>query len=181
MRIAVIGPQNTGKSTFIKDFLKEFPHYKTPKETYRDVVKSKKLTINQKTNEESQREIRDFMYKQFCHSVDKNVIFDRSLIDNYVYTYAQYVEGKISKTFLEESEDLMKEVLHSVDMYFFIPASLSVSLVNDELRDTDSKFIDEVNGYFLKTLFELAREQRIIIKIISGTRKERIKKVKELL
>lgn len=181
MRIAVIGPQNTGKSTFIKDFIKEFPHYSTPEETYRDVVKNKSLNINKKTNEDSQREIRNFMYAEFRQTTDRNVIFDRSLIDNYVYTYYQYKEGKISKSFLEETESMMKEMIHSVDVYFFIPASLSVALVDDGTRDTDKKFIDDVNTYFLKTLFELAREYHIIVKIISGTRKERIKKVKEII
>ena len=60
MRIAVIGPQNTGKSTFIKDFLNEFSHYTTPEETYRTVIEDKDLAVNQKTSLESQKEIRDF-------------------------------------------------------------------------------------------------------------------------
>lgn len=181
MRIAVIGPQNTGKSTYIQDFLKAFPQYSTPEETYRDIVEEKRLVINQKTNEDSQREIRNFMYTQFRHTIDKNIIFDRSLIDNYVYTYAQYVEGAITKSFLEETEAMMKEMLHSVDMYFFIPASLSVALIDDGTRDITRGYIDSINGYFLKILFELSREYAINVKIISGNRKERIKKAKEIL
>jgi signal recognition particle receptor subunit beta len=43
MKIAVIGPQNTGKSTFVKDFLLEFPAYKTTQKTYRDIVTENNL------------------------------------------------------------------------------------------------------------------------------------------
>jgi signal recognition particle receptor subunit beta len=64
MKIAVIGPQNTGKTTFIKDFLKEFKKYKTTKYTYRDIIRKKKLDINQKSSELSQKVIMDFLYKE---------------------------------------------------------------------------------------------------------------------
>lgn len=43
-KIAVIGPQNTGKSTFVKDFVNAFPEFKTPLETYRDVVKKNNIS-----------------------------------------------------------------------------------------------------------------------------------------
>jgi nicotinamide riboside kinase len=181
MRIAIIGPQNTGKTTFIKDFLKEFPHYSTPKETYRDVIKKEGLFINQKTTEDSQRSIRNFLFNDVRHGTDKNILFDRCMIDNYVYSYAQYVEGKMPREFLEETEDMLREVIHNVDMYIFIPTALSVPLVDDGTRDTDPKYIDDINTHFMKILFELVREHRIIVKVVSGTRKERIKKMKELL
>ena len=93
MRIAVIGPQNTGKSTFIQDFLQEFSHYSSPHETYRDVIVSRGLVVNQKSSLESQKEIRNFMFGQLRHNKEYNIIFDRCMIDNFVYTNTQYEKG----------------------------------------------------------------------------------------
>ena len=181
MRIAVIGPQNTGKSTFIKDFLNEFSHYTTPEETYRTVIEDKDLAVNQKTSLESQKEIRDFMFGQLRHNTKYNVIFDRCMIDNYVYTYVQYEKGEIPKWFVEESESMMIDTLRTVDIYLFIPTAVSVPLVDDGTRDITASYIDNVNNQFLKTLFELSRKHHITIKVISGTREERIGQVKKLI
>lgn len=181
MRIAVIGPQNTGKSTFIKDFLEEFPHYSTPENTYRTVIESKALDVNQKTGLESQKEIRDFMFGELRHNEKYNVIFDRCLIDNYVYTYVQYEKGDIPKWFVEETESMMTDLLSKVDMYIFIPTAVSVPLVDDGTRDITASYIDQVNNQFLKILFELIRKYQITVKVISGSRKERIKEMKKLI
>ena len=62
MRICVSGTQNIGKSTFIKNFLKEFTMYKTPDTSYRDIIN--KYEINQQATEEVQREVRDFISDQ---------------------------------------------------------------------------------------------------------------------
>lgn len=181
MRIAVLGPQNTGKSTFIEDFLKEFPHYVTPKETYRDVIESKKLDVNQLTTIDAQKEIRDFMFAQLRHNTEYNIIFDRCMIDNFVYTNVQYEEGHIPKWFADETEAMTKDSLQSVDMYLFIPTAVSVPLVDDGTRDITASYIDKVNNSFLRTLFDLSRKYSITIKVISGTREERIKQVKKLI
>jgi len=181
MRIAVIGPQNTGKSTFIGDFLQEFPHYKTTERSYRDVVEGERLTINQETTVESQKAIRDFMFGELRHNKERNIIFDRCLIDNYVYTYVQYEQGRIPKSFVEESESMMLETLPAIDLYLFIPTAVSVPLVEDDLRDITASYIDTVNNHFLRILFELARKNQITVKVISGSRKERIDQVKKLV
>lgn len=181
MRIAVIGPQNTGKSTFIKDFLKEFPHYVSPGESYRDVIEDKKLQVNQKGSQSSQKEIRDFMFGQMRHNTTYNVIFDRCMIDNYIYTYVQYQKGEIPKWFVDETEAMMKDTLQSVDLYLFIPTAVSVPLVDDGTRDVNPKYIDAVNYHFLSVLFELARTHHITVKVISGSRKERMDQVKKLI
>ncbi len=181
MRIAVIGPQNTGKSTFIQDFLKEFPHYVASGKTYRDVVTEGNLEINQKTSTESQKAIRDFMFGQLRHNTEYNVIFDRCLIDNFVYTCLQYEQGTIPKWFVDESEAMMRDTLQSVDLYLFIPTAVSVPLVNDELRDIDTSFIDATNTQFLRLLFELVRSNNITVKVISGSQKERIEQIKKLV
>ena len=181
MRIAVIGPQNTGKSTFIKDFLKEFSHYKVQNKTYRDVVKEKGLSINQLTGLDSQKAIRDFMFSQIKENKEHNFIFDRCLIDNYVYTYVKYEQGEISKKFVEETEKLLIDSLKYIDIYFFIPTSASVALVNDGTRDVDTLYIDAVNNAFLSILFELSKKHNINVKVISGTREHRIKQVKKIV
>ncbi len=181
MRIAVIGPQNTGKSTFIKDFLDEFPHYSTPEETYRTVIESKSLQVNQKTSLESQKEIRDFIFGQIRQNTKYNIIFDRCMIDNYVYTYVQYEEGAIPKWFVEETESMMIDTLRTVDMYLFIPTAIAVPLVADATRDITASYIDTVNNQFLRILFELARKHHITIKVISGGRDERLNQVKKLI
>jgi nicotinamide riboside kinase len=181
MRIAVIGPQNTGKSTFVKDFLKEFTHYSTPKETYRDVIEKNGLIVNQKSTLESQKEIRDFMFGQLRHNTEYNVVFDRCMIDNYVYTYTQYEKGEIPKWFVDETESMMRDSLRAVDMYLFIPTSVSVPLVDDGTRDVTTSYIDTVNSHFLRILFDLSRSHGITVKVISGNPKERIEKVKKLI
>lgn len=181
MRIAVIGPQNTGKSTFIADFRTVFPHYKVPERTYRDVIEEKGLAINQVTTAESQRMIRDFMYREMSQNVEPNSIFDRCLIDNYVYSSVQYERGTIEKSFIEETKRMMHEQLSMVDLYLFIPTAVSIPLVEDGVRDTTASYIDAVNDMFLRTLFELVRTHHITVKVISGTREERIDQVKRLI
>ncbi len=181
MRIAVIGPQNTGKSTFIKDFLKEFPHYSTPQETYRDVIESKGLHVNQESTLDAQKEIRDFMFGQLRHNSDYNIIFDRCMVDNYVYSYVQYEKGELPKWFVDETEAMMKDLLQSVDLYLFIPTAVSVLLVDDGTRDVNPGYIDTVNHHFLRILFELARTHHITVKVISGSRQGRMEQVKKLV
>ena len=64
MKISIVGTSCMGKSTYIKDFLKEWPMYKTPEKTYRDVIKEKGLVINELGNEESQRIILNVLVDQ---------------------------------------------------------------------------------------------------------------------
>ena len=181
MRIAVIGPQNTGKSTFVKDFLKEFPHYITKEETYRDVIEQDGLEVNQKTSLESQRAIRDFMFGQLRHNTEYNVVFDRCMIDNFVYTSVAYEAGVIPKWFLDETEGMMKDTLQLIDLYLFIPTAVSVPLVDDGTRDIDKWYIDTVNNHFLRVLFDVVRKYHLNVKVISGAREERIAQVRKLV
>jgi GTPase SAR1 family protein len=176
MRIAVVGAQNTGKTTFVRSFLQAFPEYQTPKRTYRDVVKEHGLVINRETTQESQRVIRDFLYRQITKNTVSNIIFDRCVLDNYVYTRYQYDRGSLSASFLEETKRQMMEHLDSLDVLFFIPSALSVKFIDDQLRDNNSQYADAINSLFIETLLEVVSTSRMKIAVISGDPAERIQK-----
>ncbi len=178
MRIAIIGPQNTGKSTFLQDLLVAFPHYATPKLTYRDVVKRGNLQINQKTTEESQRAIRDFLYEQISTNAEKDILFDRCVIDNYIYTKAGC---EISNEFLKETGEMMYRHLDCLDALFFIPTTVAVKLEHDGTRDIDVSYLDKINRLFIETLFEIIKKTELPIHLVSGTRKERVDQAMKFL
>jgi hypothetical protein len=181
MRIAVIGPQNTGKSTFIEDFLHAFPSYSTPSDTYRDVVHEKGLLINQHTSEESQRAILEFLKTQAEQFKATDAIFDRCLIDNWVYTKYQHLKGKIKDEFVQETEGYLLDHLAQFDALVFIPTVTGVALVNDELRDIDRSFIDGVNRLFIDKLLALRSCISQPIVTVTGAREERVAIAKEAL
>lgn len=180
MKLAVIGPQNTGKSTFIKDFVKTFPNYSTPVETYRDIIKRKKLAINQQSSETNQKVIRDFLFDQICHNREPNILFDRCVIDNYVYSLALYEKKQASLEFLNETFDMAVKHLEFLDGIIFIPSTVAVKLANDDLRDIETKYIDKINRFFIKTLFLLHKDRPIEVFVISGDRRERMKLARDI-
>ena len=59
MRISIIGATSVGKSTLIEQFLKQWPMYKKPEKTYRDIIKEKNIKLNKEASTESQRAILD--------------------------------------------------------------------------------------------------------------------------
>ena len=84
MRICVSGTGSQGKSTFIKDFIKQWPDYTTPKQTYRKFIKK---NHSKKTNEKMQWKILNSIVDDIQkYGQEDNVIFDRGPLDNMVYT-----------------------------------------------------------------------------------------------
>ncbi len=181
MRLAITGPQNTGKTTFIKDFLRAFPEYSSPKKTYRDVIKQNKLEINQKTTKYSQKLIRDFLFNQICWNKRQNIIFDRCVLDNLVYSFCQYELGNINLDFIKQTKSMLIESLKYLDALVFIPTGVSVRLVDDKLRDIDLNFIDAVNRLFFSFIIEIAQMNLIKIFVITGDRKMRIDFIRKMM
>ncbi len=174
MRIAVIGPQNTGKSTFVQDFLATFPNYVSPEKTYRDMINERGLAINQQTTEENQRLIREFLDEQVRLFEGENVVFDRCVIDNWVYTKAQALRGKIEEAFVKETEDIMRDSMQHIDAVVFIPTVSGIVYVDDGTRDIDREFIDRVNTLYIDLLLSLRRDIHHPIVTVAGPRSVRI-------
>ena len=78
MKIAFVGTQCNGKTTLIEKFLNNWPMYKRPEKTYRDIISEKKIKLNQKGDEKSQRLILDALIDETqlaCASKDDNIVF----------------------------------------------------------------------------------------------------------
>jgi hypothetical protein len=151
MKIAVVGTQCVGKSTYISDFLKKWNMYVTPEFSYRDEAKKKNIALNKEGTEESQQLILDFLVDQAmsCSKQD-NVIFDRCILDNLAYSSWLHLNNKVSEKFLDQTRILVRETLKLFDIIFFLPLTKTspVELVADGTRDVDPVYREEIDNIF---------------------------------
>ena len=152
MKIAISGSQCVGKTTFINDFIKNWPMYTTPTETYRDIIKKNKLGHSSNGSEDTQTAILEFQMEQnksYRKGHDK-VIFDRCELDNLAYTSWLHLNGKASERFLDETRIKTRRSLEGYDLIFFLPLTKvsQVEIKEDGMRDTDPVFREEVDNIF---------------------------------
>jgi hypothetical protein len=153
MKIAVIGTQNTGKTTYINDFLSKWTMFKKPETTYRDIIKEKNLPHSKEGTEESQNLILNAMVDEIINSSkDENVIFDRCVLDVLAYTTWLCINEKVSPTFVDKQRLIVRETLRLYDILFFIPltkaAKIEIEKKEDGARDTDPVYREEIDNIF---------------------------------
>jgi GTPase SAR1 family protein len=152
MRIAVIGTACVGKSTFINDFLENWKDvYKTPESSYRDIITDSKLPHSKSTTKETQQAILNNMIEQHMkYGKNDRVIFDRCPIDNLIYSLHSYDTGvtDIDDKFIEESIPLVKESMRFLDLLLYIPWDENVMIKEDGFRETDRRYIEEIDNLF---------------------------------
>lgn len=154
MRIGVSGTQRVGKSTFVKDFLNVWKMYKVPEKRYSDFIEEKKLKLNKEGDEESQKFIRDFMIDQIIETKKEDyIIFDRTPLDNLVYTLWLSEKDVISNDFVIESIQTVKHSLCFFDLIIFLPICENIPVEERNHRDNDESFRIEINLFF-KSLYE---------------------------
>lgn len=176
MRIACIGPQNTGKTTFIKDFMRAFPQYSTPSTTYRDVIKQCKLEINQNATIEGQKLIYNSLCHQYMEDCTNDILFDRSPIDACVYTlyvvWKPYLgrfsydvlisEREYLSILMEDMIDSAIECLHDgfIDLllYFPLAGNSHIKSVADGVRDIDPQYRADIGSIFDTLLIKYQKE-----------------------
>ena len=153
MRISFIGPQNSGKSTLINQFIEKWPMYKKPQTTYRDLIKEKNLPINKQGTKESQKEILNALVDELqlaTASDEKHLIFDRCIIDNIAYTlwhYAKETPG-FDAEFVIDSKTIATLALKYLDVIFYVPSRKEIPIEKKENRDTDEIFREEMSNIF---------------------------------
>ena len=153
MRLAISSTACNGKSFLIESFLANWPMYKTPEKTYRDLYEEKGLSLNKKGNLESQRIIRDSLVDQAIENAGEDFcIHDRCVLDNLAYTLWLAEKGKIDDDeFVADSFNITRETLKMYDIVFFLPIHprSPVTIEDSEGRDTDLEFRAEINNIFL--------------------------------
>ena len=161
MKIAVSGAQCTGKSTYVKDFLKNWPNYKTPEKNYREFIKEKNIPHSKNGTEESQKAILNALLDESQQYTRKdNIIFDRCILDNLAYSSWLYLNDKVSEKFLDETRITIREALKTFDIIFFFPLTnvSPVELKEGEMRESDAIYREEIDNIF-KTFVKSYHQQ----------------------
>ena len=153
MRIAVSGTACQGKTTFIKDFIKEWPMYSTPEKTYRDFISENNLPHSENTNQDAQWSILNHVVDTILESEkgDK-IIYDRCPLDNLVYSLWAHEKGinDIDKAFINKCIPVVRESLKFIDVIFLTPiTSVSpIDIVDDGTRSINIEHIEEIDHLF---------------------------------
>jgi hypothetical protein len=153
MRIALIGAHNTGKSTLVDNFIKQWPMYKRPEKTYRDIIKEQNLNVNKEGDRESQRAILYALVDELqlaSTSDNKHLIFDRCTVDNIAYSlwhYAKDTSG-FSIEFIIDCKTIAALALKHLDVIFYLPVRKEIPITPREGRDTDLVFREEIDNLF---------------------------------
>ena len=195
--VGVIGTQNTGKSTFIKDIMEKFKgtvmEFKTVGCDYRKQIEERGLKINRNGNLESQKIIFNTLVEQLdiidgmpngCY------LTDRTPIDAYVYT--KYLkehrpESGITDDDLHAMFNKLCCEIGRYDKIVFLDLDKcgNVVVVDDKFRDTNLEYRREIDWLFKDTLLKLVLSGVLpaskVSDSICGTRDERIGKFIELI
>jgi hypothetical protein len=84
------------------------------------------------------------------YSKKDDIIYDRCVLDNLVYTSWLFLKEKVSEKFLEETRVLTRETLKLYDIIFFIPLTKvsPISLDEKETRENDPVYREEIDNIF---------------------------------
>jgi thymidylate kinase len=153
LRIAFIGAQGVGKSTLIGELLKQWPMYKKPEKSYRDIIKEKNLTLNKEASKETQKIILNALVDEVQEAIkgdDKYLVFDRCVIDNIAYTLWHHGKNPDAFTseFVIDCQTIAALSLKSFDVVFYVPARKEIPLVPKENRETEELFQEEIDNIF---------------------------------
>lgn len=151
MKVAIMGCQNNGKSTLIKGFLKKWPMYKEAKSTYRNLLKTGKVTGNQEGTEESQKAILNCIIDDTQKAIAKGddfLVFDRCVMDNIAYSLWLNEKGKVSDEFIMDTKRIAFEAIRTFDIVFYLPLREEIKITPKKGRDIDPIYRQEIDNIF---------------------------------
>jgi len=154
-----------GKSTFVNDFLKNWPNYTKGPSSFRQKVQEKLgkdkngteyRSLSKLGNRETQELIRDSMIDDISKFTRKdNVIYDRGLFDNIMYSLYLCGRGIVDcdGEWMEKQLPILREGFKFYDIILFIPLltgySTPVIPAGNADLDRDIIFRSECNNIFV--------------------------------
>jgi len=174
MKIAIIGSHCTGKTTLINKLqsMIEFRDYEFYPEAIREISRLG-FPCNERAGDESQLAM---MSLHLLHLKQENMVTDRCLLDNYVYTYMLKAMGSnISQQCVNILQNYFIDNINNYDIYAFCPVQFK--LKNDGFRMTDKKVQDDISEEILRTLIKYVPENRYIL--LMGETPERVNQLLE--
>ena len=157
MRIAFSGAACTGKSTTLQAFLNRWPQYRIPQPSYRSLITEKNHSKN--TTAKLQREILEFMIKQQNEfTLHDNVVYDRCVLDNIVYSVWAHDKGKkgFTEKYINESISLVHRGMRTLDIIFFMTRENMGPVENNNIREVDPGYIVETDNLFRAAALQLS-------------------------
>lgn len=149
MKIIFTGAQGTGK-TSVMDALPESLH--KIKGVTREIIKDKKLTVNEYSDNAAQTHIFN-AYEHQLTSTD-NYIAERGLIDVYAYTMSRVKAGKCSPTLVETQLSKIEKfnAKNPETIYIYFP--IEFDIVEDGVRSMNKEFQKEIDEIIHTTLLK---------------------------
>lgn len=156
MRIAFSGAACTGKTTTLRSFLQRWPQYKIPEPSYRSLITKDKHSKN--TTAKLQKQILEFMVNQQSQfTLHDNVVYDRCVLDNIIYSVWAFDKGKKGFTdkYIEQCIQLVQKGMRSLDIIFFMTRDAMGPIEDNNFREIDPTYITEIDNIFKATCNQL--------------------------
>lgn len=172
-KILITGTHSTGKSTLLNELKRhsEFSSFKFIGGVTRE-AKSFGIDINEQGGEDTQLFCICNDVLNLLKNRENDVIFDRSIIDTYIYSKYLFLRGQISRTIMIIIRDIYLKYINSFDFIFWLRPEFEIS--DDGVRSINRDFQIDIDQLFEEEF--LLREIDQII--LSGTVEERINKIK---
>jgi predicted ATPase len=176
MKISISSTHGSGKTTLFESLrlIEEFSDFHFVGSPTRK-AKNKDMPINNKASNYNNTQ-------EFCFEYDINnleefkqysVVFDRSLLDTYIYTKYLFSKGKVDRDIFHQIELGWLLYKEQYDL-FIIPNHTEVLLQSDESRITDQEFQESIAELFEDELIGIP-----IYKVlrVQGTTQQRIEQI----
>jgi nicotinamide riboside kinase len=180
MRVAFCGAQSSGKSTLLQECKNIYKDYKFVDEVTRYVRRTYDVKINEIGGTETQLYILAEHIKNHLR-LDENLMLDRCILDGYVYTKYQVVNGKVSEQVLHAFNGVFGVLVDKLDYIFYTDPS-DVKLVDDGERSIDVKFRDDIIVLFEDLItYKMSPKNREKVIRLKGTVEQRMKTIEKYL
>jgi nicotinamide riboside kinase len=180
MRVSFAGAQSTGKTTLLNKCKEVYKDYKFVDEVTRYVRKTYDVKINEIGGTETQLYILAEHIKNHLR-VEENLMLDRCILDGYVYTKYQVVNGKVSEQVLHAFNGVFGVLVDKLD-YIFYTDPADVKLVDDGERSMDYKFRDDIIFLFEDLIgFKMSPKNREKVVRLKGTVDQRMNTIEKYL